>query len=521
MGKINKTKILHTVTIKTGFLLCLLLAGFFGFGSLKVALADCSYQVNAVTSKNPAGVNENFQITATTIRSGSPCNDPNIYAQLYYKTSSGSWQKLEGKSAYAGFYTDTSPAHLGSIAVASIPINFTSDYLTDPSYQVSSGVYDFRVEVDTTVVHSTLGVSKEVYVSVTGQSNSNGQVSGNVSFNPAPATYSENDQVTVTFNPDSQSDLKNAANGAKLAMKVFANGTQAGLADPLDPGSPPSTKVSITAANGFKNGLNPIRVELWLSGTNVQVASVTTSINVYLASAANSPSITISPSSGSVAAGGTVTVTWANLAGLSGAANVVVEVNGGGSMIYPISQNSASITVSAANGFNMTGNESINAWVSDASGNQIANGPDVTTALTVGAAGTGGGQTCTPACVSPQTCQNGTCQTASGMAGNSSSKLYNPLPEEDLTHVFLLIMQGFLAIIGIWAVIFLFVGGFQMVMAAGNEEMYTKAKKTIIWAVLGLIIALLSFSVIAIVQDLLQSNIQPVPTGFSRTINWL
>ena len=90
-----------------------------------------------------------------------------------------------------------------------------------------------------------------------------------------------------------------------------------------------------------------------------------------------------------------------------------------------------------------------------------------------------------------------------------NSCLYNPLPEEELTHVFLVVIQGFLAIVGIWAVIFIIVGGFQMVMGAGNEETYLKAKKTILWAVLGLIIALLSFSVVAIVENLLQADIKP------------
>ena len=116
---------------------------------------------------------------------------------------------------------------------------------------------------------------------------------------------------------------------------------------------------------------------------------------------------------------------------------------------------------------------------------------------------TTGGQVC----VIPTGQTSGTCQTP-GMSGNSASQLYNPLPEEDLTHVFLLILQGFLGIIGIWAVMFVFIGGFQMVMAAGDEERYTKAKKTITWAILGLIVALLSFSIIAIVQDVLQANIK-------------
>jgi amino acid transporter len=85
--------------------------------------------------------------------------------------------------------------------------------------------------------------------------------------------------------------------------------------------------------------------------------------------------------------------------------------------------------------------------------------------------------------------------------------LFNPLPEQDLTHVFLLITQGLLAILGIFAVVFIIVGGVEMVVAAGNEEALAKAKKTIVWAVLGLVVALMSFSIIAIVEDLLQANI--------------
>lgn len=97
-------------------------------------------------------------------------------------------------------------------------------------------------------------------------------------------------------------------------------------------------------------------------------------------------------------------------------------------------------------------------------------------------------------------------------SSNNNTTLYNPLPENDLTHVFLLITKSFLGIIGIWAVMFIIFGGFQMVTASGNEEAYEKAKKTITWAVLGLAVALLSFSIIAIVEDLLQANISP-PTA--------
>lgn len=91
---------------------------------------------------------------------------------------------------------------------------------------------------------------------------------------------------------------------------------------------------------------------------------------------------------------------------------------------------------------------------------------------------------------------------------NEQDCLYNPLPADALTDVFLLIVKGFLGIVAVWGVIFIIVGGFRMVMAAGNEEAYTQAKKTIVWAVLGVVAALLSFSIMQIVQNLLHVSIK-------------
>ena len=132
------------------------------------------------------------------------------------------------------------------------------------------------------------------------------------------------------------------------------------------------------------------------------------------------------------------------------------------------------------------------------------------------------GQTCTPACTGNQTCQNGTCQAATtGTSANSATTLYNPIQSADnLTSLFINIMKGFLAVIGIWAVVFIVIGGFEMVVSSGNEEMYTKAKKTIIWAVLGLAVAVLSFAIIAIVENLVGIKIQ-APTSMVNLISFL
>lgn len=60
------------------------------------------------------------------------------------------------------------------------------------------------------------------------------------------------------------------------------------------------------------------------------------------------------------------------------------------------------------------------------------------------------------------------------------------------------------ALIGIAAVIVIIISGFRMVMASGNEQELTKAKQAITWAIVGLIVSLMAFSIVAIIQRLIQ-----------------
>lgn len=127
-----------------------------------------------------------------------------------------------------------------------------------------------------------------------------------------------------------------------------------------------------------------------------------------------------------------------------------------------------------------------------------------TTAVDPGSGGTGAGGSNPTA-----TTTNSGSGNPGGMQNNSNNKLFNPLPESDLQSAFLLVLQGLLGMLGMLATVFVVVGGVQMVLAAGNEEGITKAKKTITWAVIGLIAAMLSFSIIAIVQELLKADLAP------------
>ena len=89
-------------------------------------------------------------------------------------------------------------------------------------------------------------------------------------------------------------------------------------------------------------------------------------------------------------------------------------------------------------------------------------------------------------------------------------QLFCPTPVCDLLTLFLLILRDILRLIPIFSVLFIIIGGFKMISAAGNEEKYIEAKRTIVWAVLGLVVAVLAFSIIAIVQNFLSVQTQPL-----------
>ena len=90
--------------------------------------------------------------------------------------------------------------------------------------------------------------------------------------------------------------------------------------------------------------------------------------------------------------------------------------------------------------------------------------------------------------------------------------LTNPLPSNELVcptavcelkDFFLLITRDLIQIIPIAAVVMVIVAGFKMVVSGGNEEKITEAKRMLFWAVIGLIIAFMSFSIVIIVQNLI------------------
>ncbi|MDE2311948.1 MAG: hypothetical protein KGJ93_02565 [Patescibacteria group bacterium] len=181
------------------------------------------------------------------------------------------------------------------------------------------------------------------------------------------------------------------------------------------------------------------------------------------------------------------------------------------------------LQVSAANGFISGSNKIIVKLYQAGTSNEVAEGYAILQAQGSGLP-TANTQTPPPSGSTPPV--GGTTAVGGGTANPAANIdctknpdpnycLYNPLPVDSLTSTVLLIMRGFLAIVGLWCVLFIVIGGFRFVMSQGNEEAVTAARKTITWAVIGFVICLLSFSIMAIVQYVLQVNVKNVSSATS------
>jgi len=77
----------------------------------------------------------------------------------------------------------------------------------------------------------------------------------------------------------------------------------------------------------------------------------------------------------------------------------------------------------------------------------------------------------------------------------------NEHADDDLTSVIQTIINVILYIVGILAVAFIIYGGVKYATSAGDTAKVTSAKNTLMYAVIGLIIAILAFAIVNFVVD--------------------
>jgi hypothetical protein len=84
-------------------------------------------------------------------------------------------------------------------------------------------------------------------------------------------------------------------------------------------------------------------------------------------------------------------------------------------------------------------------------------------------------------------------------------RFWNPLDFESVPELITNLIRILFILTGLAAVIVIILAGFRLVIDNGNETQVRKAKDAITWAIVGLIVSILAFSIVAIVQRVIQS----------------
>lgn len=89
---------------------------------------------------------------------------------------------------------------------------------------------------------------------------------------------------------------------------------------------------------------------------------------------------------------------------------------------------------------------------------------------------------------------------AQGAAFFEKGSAPSAVTQQDFATSITTLINYFLGLLGLIAVAFLIYAGVLMVTAGGNDEQVTKARKIIMYAVVGIIIILLSYTIVSFVS---------------------
>ena len=77
--------------------------------------------------------------------------------------------------------------------------------------------------------------------------------------------------------------------------------------------------------------------------------------------------------------------------------------------------------------------------------------------------------------------------------------------DTDLASLLTKIINYFLGLVGLIAVLMLIIGGIRYVTSGGNEQTVEKAKSTILYAIIGIVIVVLSYAIVFTITNALDS----------------
>ena len=82
---------------------------------------------------------------------------------------------------------------------------------------------------------------------------------------------------------------------------------------------------------------------------------------------------------------------------------------------------------------------------------------------------------------------------------DAKSKITTTLPNVDTNQALQNVISWILGIAGMLAVVMIIVSGIQMTTSAGNPGAVTKAKNTLTWSIVGLVIVVMAYAIVSFV----------------------
>ena len=471
------------VLFATLFTFSIVLSGF-----AQAQSSSCNYTAKLTADKLSATLADQVKLTASATVGGlsSQCSQAAFF-YLYLKTKANpNGEKINSQLVNFQNTSGTSYTFTVNLADYANQLPVANQYVF-----YTSLIYGTAVNAKVT--------SPQVTVSVSGSIGSKGAIKLDMLFVPEQGPYNDGDNVTVSVISNNISDINTSIQSIYWVLKV--NGQKIydvtqDRSDQLNFGAFRYTKMVINSSNNFHNNLNSVQVSLWEANTSNELGEANATLVANSLSGSGGASISFNPSDSSVAPGQAITVVANN---------------------FP-SDATVSVTATPSSGKKQSGDlNSFDNWQKTFTFNDegtvqfnfiTTSGFQYAKNITISkSAGSNGGTS--------NSIVNPTFKCDAPNADKDPNyPLYcivNPLPVNGLTDIVLLIMRGFLFIVAIWAVLFIIIGGFQMVTAAGNEEGYLKARKTVTWAIIGLVIAMLSFSIVAIVQNFIGASAPVIP----------
>jgi hypothetical protein len=92
----------------------------------------------------------------------------------------------------------------------------------------------------------------------------------------------------------------------------------------------------------------------------------------------------------------------------------------------------------------------------------------------------------------PFSSSNAKSQACAGISGSESSKTGCTTPGKSISAIIVAVLNFLSAVVGIAAVIMVIVGGFKYITAAGDSGKAAGARSTIVYAIVGIVIAALA-----------------------------